>query len=515
MSSDDDDDELSDVNEDDYYYDPSDHAFEEEDDDDDDDDVEEDLLQRYNLVSGAVSLSDIIQAYMSRLRGGPIHVGTQQAPPQVDKPNQDLTDELITHEYQARVKHPDVRVNDFLMQREIYGFDRYQPVDLTSNYIPNTVHSKNITNLSSKIFSCKLMDCCRTFMTASSDCKIRFFNTSNWTVDKTVQAFNIQWSIIDTDISSNEKMMLYSSWSPYIYLVNLEDDESEQMPIDLSPGRGRFCLFSLKFSADNTQLLGGSSGGHIYLYDLVEGKKTHEVYGHSDDTNSVCWIDDNVFASGSDDFYIKIWDKRTLHNSQQQQHATGNYDDTCRPEGFLTGHRRGLTHVESKGDGRYLLSNGKDCRAKLWDIRTMSTNINQIYTDRSESYQDLDYRLRGTSTTSGPTRNERDLSLVTYANHPVFQTLIRCHFSPVQTTAQKYIYSGSSNGEVFIYNTLSGELVQRLHHGRGPIRDVSWSQCSPELISTSWEGYITQWSDWIDGRPSSSTSEDDDDHSEQ
>lgn len=40
-----------------------------------------------------------------------------------------------------------------------------------------------------------------------------------------------------------------------------------------------------------------------------------------------------------------------------------------REVGVFTGHLEGITYVDSKGDGRYVLSNGKDQTMKLWDIR--------------------------------------------------------------------------------------------------------------------------------------------------
>ena len=39
--------------------------------------------------------------------------------------------------------------------------------------------------------------------------------------------------------------------------------------------------------------------------------------------------------------------------------------------GVLVGHTEGITHLDSKGDGKYVLSNSKDQTAKVWDIRRM------------------------------------------------------------------------------------------------------------------------------------------------
>jgi len=38
------------------------------------------------------------------------------------------------------------------------------------------------------------------------------------------------------------------------------------------------------------------------------------------------------------------------------------------------GHLEGITFIDSCGDGRYFISNGKDQTTKLWDIRKMSSN---------------------------------------------------------------------------------------------------------------------------------------------
>ena len=58
----------------------------------------------------------------------------------------------------------------------------------------------------------------------------------------------------------------------------------------------------------------------------------------------------NVLVSGADDKHIKVWDRRSLGDSGR--HA--------RPSGHLVGHTEGITYVAPKGDGRFVLSNGKD-----------------------------------------------------------------------------------------------------------------------------------------------------------
>jgi len=39
---------------------------------------------------------------------------------------------------------------------------------------------------------------------------------------------------------------------------------------------------------------------------------------------------------------------------------------------------------------------------------------------------------------------------MTYRGHAVLRTLIRCHFSPAETTGGQYIYSGSADGKIHV-----------------------------------------------------------------
>jgi len=39
---------------------------------------------------------------------------------------------------------------------------------------------------------------------------------------------------------------------------------------------------------------------------------------------------------------------------------------------------------------------------------------------------------------------------MTYRGHSVLRTLIRCHFSPAETTGSQYLYSGSADGRIHV-----------------------------------------------------------------
>lgn len=62
---------------------------------------------------------------------------------------------------------------------------------------------------------------------------------------------------------------------------------------------------------------------------------------------------------------------------------------------MLVGHTEGITYVSAKGDGRYIISNGKDQAARLWDLRKMrsSAEFDDINREnRSYGIPHFDYR---------------------------------------------------------------------------------------------------------------------------
>ena len=124
------------------------------------------------------------------------------------------------------------------------------------------------------------------------------------------------------------------------------------------------------------------------------------------------------------------------------------------------GHTEGLTYVDSKGDGRYVLSNGKDQTMKLWDLRKMVSTSDACQISPTRYTTGFDYRFM-TYSPDQYSSHPHDHSLVTYRGHSVLKTLIRCHFSPPGSTNSRYVYSGSEDGSVYVYNidaTLAGKI---------------------------------------------------------
>lgn len=242
-------------------------------------------------------------------------------------------------------------------------------------------------------------------------------------------------------------------------------------------------------------MVAGTSSDSIIVYDLETKQPVLNLRGrHRQHVNAVCYGDSSsphILYSGSDDTTLRVWDRRSMGDGREA--------------GAFLGHTEGLTYVDSKGDGRYVLSNSKDQTMKLWDLRKMMTSAAGEDFEPPDYSTDFDYRFEPYPEDLRQ-KPKDDCSVVTFRGHRVLKTLIRCHFSPPESTNSRYVYSGSEDGKVYVYNMdatiadtidvreatvnsrprepdayatayeMSGEMVWRTC-----VRDASWHPNSPVL----------------------------------
>ncbi|XP_064598858.1 DDB1- and CUL4-associated factor 11-like isoform X2 [Liolophura sinensis] len=397
-------------------------------------------------------------------------------------------------------------IPDMLHKREtgmVKGqtFSHSQRCRLNSPFLPNT--KTTVASYHNKAFCGIYSQDGNVFLSACQDQNIRVYDTTLGYFRQTnlIQARDIGWSILDIAFSPDGHHLIYSSWSDNVHLCNLQGDCETHHALNFCPNDGRFCVFSLAFSENSTEILGGANDGCLYIYDTERNDRILKIDAHEDDVNAVAFADESsqILFSGGDDGLCKVWDRRTLSEEQPV------------PVGILAGHSDGITYIDSKGDARYLISNSKDQCIKLWDVRAFSPSEGQEATRRAVSSQRWDYRWQRV-----PRRVIRqkclkgDTSLMTYRGHCVLHTLIRCHFSPAFSTAQRYIYSGCANGTVVIYDTLTGKILSKLEGHNHCVRDVSWHPYDNTIMSTSWDGTLGKWEYKTDAAFSDSDTDSDD-----
>lgn len=330
-------------------------------------------------------------------------------------------------------------------------------------------------------------------------------NLYNWKHYKTVEYPWGQWTLTDASLSPDNKWLAYSSISSLVSIAPTDPlDTGEPYSLELNDDPNGFAygrhshgfsgIWSIRFSGDGRELVAGTNRDSIVVYDIESRSVLHNIKGHENDVNAVCFADKSsphIIYSGSDDATIKVWDRRSMGDKREA--------------GAFVGHVEGLTYIDSKGDGRYILSNGKDQSMKLWDLRmVMSTgSFHDLDPTKHTRYSSFDYR-RGRYNENDWDVHPDDNSLVTFRGHKVLNTLIRCHFSPPSSTNSRYVYSGSKDGKVHIWNmdaTKAGEIdvreatqgsrpldgMGRFHHfdeeeWKTCVRDASWHPNAPFIV---------------------------------
>ena len=220
-----------------------------------------------------------------------------------------------------------------------------------------------------------------------------------------------------------------------------------------------------------------------------------------------------IVYTGSDDTLIKVWDRRTVGGAAEAPTSShdpsdlggGDFADSpaessTKAVGVLAGHTEGVAHLDARGDGRYLCSNGKDQTLRIWDVRMMhsTTDFRRMRQTEGQNIaatrMDWDYRWMPYPATGYDVRHPLNCSVHAFRGHSVLQTLIRAYFSPGQSTGHRYVYTGGQDGHVRIFDILTGEVTNKLVHHQAPVRDVAWHPTDAVLNSVSWDGTVVEWS---------------------
>jgi WD40 repeat protein len=198
------------------------------------------------------------------------------------------------------------------------------------------------------------------------------------------------------------------------------------------------------------------------LQQAVDGINTNRLSGNTEAVRSVAFSSDGkVFASGSDDNTIKIWD-----------FATRKVITT------LTGHNRPVLGVSFSPDGKTLFSCSADSTIKFWDVAT-GKEITTL-TGHKDAIRSISVSSDGKILASGS--DDKTIKLWDVSKRKEIKTLT-AHQKTVNSVSfspdGKILASGSEDGTIKLWNVDTGKETPTIFKSKdkeaGSVQSVSFS----------------------------------------
>ena len=382
--------------------------------------------------------------------------------------------------YQKKNFYTTLRHREF----QTYHFNLHSMQNYTSRCIPNNI-GLTYSNNASRIYVSRYSGDGTIFYVATQDGDITLYSVPTFTLIQSIQACEVGWAVISCSLNRTNNLLVYSTWSPSLFIYHTDDPASTPFSITIAPTHRRLGIFDTTFSGDSSYLAATCSDGYVNFCDVERRIRTLRVVAHEDHANACAFLgqSSNLLISGGEDGLIRMWDTRRIDGERDHPVAT------------FPGHLDSVTSLDVRFDELYFLSNSKDQTAKLWDVRRPGDGCAIERTKTVVSRQNWDYRWEAPPDFLSSMRLYGDCSICSYTGHKVQSTLIRAKFSPLHTTGSRYIYTGSHgvNSKAHIYDMLTGKLIAKVGSHSALIRDLSWHPYELWLNTSSWDGSWVQW----------------------
>ncbi|MDJ1184844.1 NB-ARC domain-containing protein [Roseofilum casamattae] len=250
---------------------------------------------------------------------------------------------------------------------------------------------------------------------------------------------------------------------------------AERQPIHTFQTRG-FWINSLSFSPCSKKLVSSSYGiPLLQLWDL-ETKQEWSLPGHTELIWTVAFHPSrSIFASGSDDKTIRIWDATTRECLR-----------------VLEGHEDWVLSVAFSGDGRVFASGGEDCTIKLWNIDT--GQCLRTLTGHQDGIWSVSLNRDGTIMASSG--YELDAKLWNLETGECTHTL-KGHRRAIKVLAispdGKMLATSSFDTSIRLWDIHTGECLKVFSGHTASIRTMSFSSDSKTLVSGDNEQTVKFW----------------------
>ncbi|XP_055355975.1 WD repeat domain-containing protein 83-like [Paramacrobiotus metropolitanus] len=227
-------------------------------------------------------------------------------------------------------------------------------------------------------------------------------------------------------------------WNPY-----------RQLLLKTYAGHG-FEVLDARGSFDSSQIASGSADKTVMLWDVGSGKALRKLRGHMGKVNCVCFNEEStVVLSGSLDCTVKVWDLKS-----QKQEPVQTLDEAKDQVMSIV-----ATNYE-------ILTGSLDGRIRRYDLR--AGKLHQDYIGKSVTSvcftNDSQGILLGTMESAVMLMDKDNGEMLgEYVGHKSAD--YRCDAG--LNAKDTHVLSGSEDGQVYCWDLITGQIVQKLDHGLG------------------------------------------------
>eukprot|EP00396_MALV-II-16_sp_LP-1_P000111 gene111-338_t len=263
--------------------------------------------------------------------------------------------------------------------------------------------------------------------------------------------------VFGCEFSPDGRHLASASFDNKIYLWNVYGEAENYGKLE---GHANAVL-EVHWSPDGTHLFSCSADKSVCVWDAETGQRVKKLNGHTAIVNSMqlwdlrirrcvhsfdhgyqilaCTFDDTaekIFA-GSLDNTVRVWDCRTRKEEELY---------------VLEGHNDSITGISLSPDGEKLVTNAMDKSVRIWDVRPFVGD-----------------------------EENRCLNVLQGGQHNYEKNLLRCRWS----ADGKMIGAGSSDKNVYLWNSATGQLAYALPGHHGSVNDVCFHPKENIICSAS------------------------------